>query len=836
MTIVHQAVYGDKEGGYALLKTSLADIELAKRICNSTDLLDRPSNGYLTQAVVRGFALNDNYIFIKSFPDNDPSVRKGRVLSHVLIVDKGDLDQINDLDELLSHFLPGPDKDPEFCSILINSEDSGSKKFVESSSREAAAINGLLHLSSYNNSLIWIGEENYFFFIAQLWRQLNGNLRGKLNMGVGFSPHKIANHEFNILYVMEDYENKWKSSGFFVVGKEALDTLESMSSFRLAGYKDKSRPLDDLIDTFGIFPEEIDDLEYIESVVPIYENLSSGADFYQIIVLCDLVSKYSPDQHIAGQEKRKLLLEVIERIPLLSAEKILKLKNPDFNGFPNGKKLIGEQITGWLTKSLPVSKIEKFTASLISAAFDPANKTEWWKKSILVGLESIFKNWKSSHAIWLSNLFLVNHKLVEVLRDFIPSNSRAENDFVEHWQKIECELAQTIRKLSKDRNWLILHGLSTLQLQSPEESIKSQLIIDTDVDYPTALNKMADFIPNKEFLKLTINIAEPRLVKIAGEIVTEKPSLFAQLNVKNIVWRKIWLESIDRGKQPFDGIKKPANVVFALLEEVVKGVDIEPELLLSLSKSDFNDISNFKHRSKVWGNFDEAVKLGFIKTTTLGCIRLLDENKIGVNEIEDEIRICLSNSEIADQIIFDQTITVHTKILLFKELTVFGERELLILIDEVLFSPGISKEIGQLIMGHRWNQAAQAVATKVYSRNDLKPALIECKDLLGFFQRLGLSSLGYLSNSVSVEEWWSALLEQCYTKYPKGPIDKGLWGRSGGEGFDLTATGTGREIWTDALARLRNGNCEIDVSKLLIEMLNDHPNSEELKQLEKTGF
>jgi hypothetical protein len=44
-----------------------------------------------------------------------------------------------------------------------------------------------------------------------------------------------------------------------------------------------------------------------------------------------------------------------------------------------------------------------------------------------------------------------------------------------------------------------------------------------------------------------------------------------------------------------------------------------------------------------------------------------------------------------------------------------------------------------------------------------------------------LSFSGYLSESVSAEDWWDAFTEQCYTKYPKGPTNKGLWGRSGGE-------------------------------------------------------
>ena len=117
--IVHQAIYGDKSDSYALLKTSLADTELAKRICNVTDLLDRPSTSYLTQPVIRGFAFNDSYIFIKSFPYNDPSVRTGRVLSHTLIVDQSDLHALKNLDDLFSHFLSDPDKNPELTPIIF---------------------------------------------------------------------------------------------------------------------------------------------------------------------------------------------------------------------------------------------------------------------------------------------------------------------------------------------------------------------------------------------------------------------------------------------------------------------------------------------------------------------------------------------------------------------------------------------------------------------------------------------------------------------------------------------------------------------------------------------
>lgn len=834
MTVVHQAIYGDKGGSFALLKTSLTNTELAKRICNATDLLDRPSNGYLTQSVVRGFALNDHYIFIKSFPDNDPLVRKGRVLSHALIVELEDLHQINDLEYLFSFFLSEPDKDPELSSIVINCEHLDSNTIINKMSREAATINGLLDHSSYNNTVVWIGKDGYSSFVSQLWKQLEGSLRASLNLGVGFNPQKIDTNKLNILYVMEDYESRWKSSGFCIIGKEETGLLESLSSFRLAGQNDKCRPLDDLIRIFGIIPSEIEDFLYIETGVNTYKNLSTKTEFNSLIVFCDLITKYSPNPKLAKVEKEKVLKHVTSRIELATADQIIKLKNPNWNGFIDAEKSIGEKITNWTGRSLVLPNVDASMINLVVAAFDSGNSAEWWKRAFTEGLKAKLKNWKSTYAIQLWSWFLTDHDLVMILEDLIPTNSQVESDFINYWKRPDQKLAKNMRSFAKNRKWLSLHGLSTLMLLSPEESIKSQLMIDTNPEFTNALEKMGESISDKEFIKLTIKLGELRLIKISGEKVARVPSLLGGLDAKNIIWRQIWLESIERGMQPYDAIKKPEKILFELLEEVVNGIDIEPELLLMFSKSDYNDLSSFRLRAEVWSRFEEVARSGFIVATTLGCVRLIDDEDINISDLENDIRVCLSNADVITQVIGEPTIKVSTKLLLFKELTALKEKELLILLNAVVFSPIESEDLGKLIFRRHWNKVALAIADKISSRNDLGFALKECHSLLGVFDKLKLSFSGHLSEAISTEEWWYVFSEQCYTKYPKGPADKGLWGRSGGENYDLHTTGTGREIWADIISKMRNKRTDVDANKLLQEMSKDYSNSPELKQLIKT--
>jgi hypothetical protein len=91
-----------------------------------------------------------------------------------------------------------------------------------------------------------------------------------------------------------------------------------------------------------------------------------------------------------------------------------------------------------------------------------------------------------------------------------------------------------------------------------------------------------------------------------------------------------------------------------------------------------------------------------------------------------------------------------------------------------------------------------------------------------------------LSETVSADEWWRALIEQCCIKYPSGPTHLGLWERAGGKIYDLLSKGTGREIWVDAISKIRDGRTDVNCKNLIREMLLDYKSSDELKQLKQT--
>ena len=368
MVTIHQALYGDKDGSYALLKTSLTDEEHAKRICNVTDVLDRPSSGYINQPIFRGFSFQDTYLLIKSFPEDDPSVRRGRVLSHTLIIEQQDLGNINDIGALFSHLLTEPQKDIDLQPITLDYNTSEANQVVDAESREAVAINSLLTLSDHSNTLIWLYEENYLQFVSKIWPKLNSEIRAKLKLGVGFNPPGNDSQSIKILYVLDEYESKWSSEDYCIVRKGDSGKLESMAALYLGGYIEKSRSLIKFIDTYGLVPTTIEDYGYLENFISTYERLPNITDFNRLVVFCESITKLSQDPSVSKSAKNNILEILLSLIENASSKQIQTLQHLKWGAFENAQVLIGEKISAWYNETVIESKAGRDLLIVINSA------------------------------------------------------------------------------------------------------------------------------------------------------------------------------------------------------------------------------------------------------------------------------------------------------------------------------------------------------------------------------------------------------------------------------------------------------------------------------------
>lgn len=731
MAFVHQAIYGDKSGSYALLKTSLPDTELAKRICNVTDLLDRPTNGILTQPVFRAFSFNEFYLFMKSFPDSDPGIRRGRVLSHTLIVEQRDLIHLKNLEKLFSYFISEPDKNPDLQPLEIEGLNSALVRDIEPISREAAAINGLLNHAEFKNTLIWVGEKDYLSFIAQIWPQLNGNFRTDIKFGIGFYPQKVDIQKINILYIPEEYANKWHRGSYCIIKNTDSGMLESMASSFIAGDEDNSKPLHNLIDAFGITLNEIEDLVYLEKVVDIYKNLSLDTDFNRLIVLCDLVSKYSQHQDVAKSEKERLLKLVKKQIERATAKHIIALKNVNWTGFSNVAELLSEQLYSWMITNLFSCKEKEVVTEIIVNGFDPKNKAKWWRNSILKGLNTALENWKPEYAYFVWNWFATDHTLVNTLGNLIPATAQIEADFASHWIKPKPELARKIQEIALKRKWFTIHGLSVLQLHNPEEAILRQLEIDSDSEHYLALQRMSEHLKDEEFIGITLRLNETRLIKISGKKISHSRSLLDNLDIDDIVWQKIWIESLDDNSDPWIGISSPYQTLTSILDSLIDGKKVHEELLIRLAQTSLSDLSSYPKRKEVWQYLQQEAKLNFVSQTVKGLLEKAEKDFSCLLNLESELLHEIRKQALSGVLLASDKYSGMLKVKIINSFDL-GEKACISFIQKntTTFSFYESEALGELIDNKKWKEAAKSIKDIKWKNNYLEPAWNICGHLI----------------------------------------------------------------------------------------------------------
>lgn len=714
--IVNQAIYGDKSGAYSLLKSSFEEVDIAKRICNATDLLDRPAKNVLEHPIVRGFSFNDYYVLVKSFPDLDSSVRTGRVFSHALIIHQEDLYKLTDIEHLFSFFLDEVKKDALLNPIEIN--NFSNEKLIEKPLKQRiyAGVNGLIKHQSFGNTILWKGEKDYIHFISHVWKNIPPSLRVNLTLGGVFNPKNIDQNKINILYSADVIDHKWDKVKFKIIDIDSAEELDSLGAHYLCGNYDKAKALVKVIETFKVQVVNFEDFSYLEIMANNYCALSCESKLNRLIILSDLLSKYSPKANIAFDEKKSVLHAVLNKMANASGKEIIALQYVDWKGFKGAEKKIKAEIQRWLTLSLSNIKSEQCAAEVISLALNDDNPPSWWTSAIKEFLHDLFNNWRTKYAPVLIEWVQFDAQFLGNLSQYIPLSENIENDIVFAFNKQPKIAATSFEKFSAERNWFKLYAVCVAQLYSLENAIKMLLAIDKSEDSLLALQLISDKANSKSFLSVAIKIKEPRLIQLAAEHVTQNRKLLSSFDVNVSSWIIIWLTSNLSCANVWQGINKPQIVLFKLLESHVKKQDIDDQLLLSISESSCNDLSLFIHRKEVWRYLEPVTRNNFLVTTTIACVQLLSQHDIYLAELEPEVVGCLASTNVIVSVINNISISLQVKLNLINTLQSLKESDLISLLEHK-FSSSEALMLGDIIMQRKWVLLAKKIADKVNNDN-----------------------------------------------------------------------------------------------------------------------
>jgi hypothetical protein len=826
MIEVQQAIFGEgRDRGHALLGSSFSADTIPNQISGYTDLVDRPRDGELTQPVTRGLFAKEHFLLIRSFPDQ--SGRQGRVFSHALVLKKEDFLKIADISALLPYLLMEVDKTAQLSPIQFLNTAAGD--LSQPNAVEYFATSGLVDHIRVENTIVWLNESAYWLWISKIWRQIPNSEKLKIRLGGAFNPTKVNTSLLNLLYLPEAAKNTWQRENFLIVEDTAKNDAPSLVDDYLLGKNGKQDDLTIILSELNPQITEIDDLRVIGSYANLYRNINKDQSIKDLLMLSGLIAHYNPAARSSTTGKQKILLAIAKAIPKAKAEDISYLQHQTWAGFDETdvQNHIGNALKAWFDKNLLTEDQNLEKAKLVVTALK-ARKNNWWHVFTIQYIDSLLKHWKSTYSKPWWTWVKTDLDAAIILFSRLPD--QAEQDLIDNIPTLDKPSKDAFIRLSAEKKWFNLYGVIAIaHYPSKEAFAKVIALVDPTATAPL-FEKMATKIPDQRLVTDAALLNNSILNDLAARKILGSPALKKTIQLDNNGWQQIWLLSVTKGVPLWSGIDKPKDKIFAILDLLIKGGQFDPHLLSEISAGQNNSLKDYPQRKTIWGVLVDKAKIEFLSATLADCLSEINAGRLRLDDLEKPLRDSFESPTMLQKIISEPNLTLTVKLELFSAITKFGEAEAELLTRTNRFSSQEAKILGNLILTRRWKGMASSIFSTRRSRSDLDHALRQCYSLLNFWERLNLSASGFGTDIVSRNESWDMLLQKVIDHYPDGPNQNGIWENAGGKRSDLHTSGSSKQIWTSAIAHMKNGG-HPKPKKLLKKMIEEFPYDESLKQL-----
>ena len=767
--IIHQAICGEQNKAWDLLRTTLPDNATAKKIAFKTDLQDSPPSGVTWLPVVRGFLFNEYYLLIKTYPDTSQDVRNGRVFSHCLIIAKDDLAKISDLSELFSLFKNEIDKSISLEPITVKSQSEKQITISETvKSRFNKAVQGFLGLAKNDNTIIWVGQENYENVVSRFWQLLSTGQKEIFNFGICFNTAELPKEKINFVAIPESIEAKFDNKGYCIIRKSDSIILTEFSEQFLAGEDNATTRLKAFTQAFEFVEFSTNEISTIAKGVATFENLKATTDLKLLNTLSNIVAKYSHDDKKGAASKNQL----IERISIVTEtadeKDIYLLKNFPTKSFKDSEKKISQSVKKWITDFLFSEKqnLKKDFVPLVNQV-NSTSSSNWLTKLFHEKLKDFLSSINQGSAAIIWKWIATDVNILKYISSELEGSKKAEEFFTDNYKTLESSILKVVKSFAAKRNWLKLYATILKSEFDFETAIEEQLKVDTDANYSEAIEVITKGVKPKDIIDSTILNGDSRCISISGKLCRTDSTLLEKLQVENRNWQEVWFTAINIGNKITDGIKEPKKIIHKLFDTLVSGKAVNENLLEKISETDFANILEYQHREKIWARLPIRVRNKFLGKTASSLLEALSKNSTVQIPADRELSNYIISNAISTFLFYNKS-NFKTTLPIFNTFSQLPEH---ILRDYVSNYSGKldvddATQLGKIVLQRRYTGIAYTINSKISDDKMFKFALAECYSLLDFFTQGFIKLTGTISNvSVTEAQWWTAFSELSYKLY-----------------------------------------------------------------------
>jgi hypothetical protein len=835
---IHHAICGEQNKAWELLRTTLDDNSLAKKIAFQTDLQDSPPSGLQWLPILRGFLFGEFYLIIKTYPDNSPDVRNGRVFSHCLIIDKTDLKNISDLSPLLSIFKTEMDKTVQIEQIILTIDQQEKVVLKDTLQlRFNKVIQSFIKFSNNSEPIVWVGQKHFEIAVCKLWQLLSATQKENFNFGINFNPNDITKDKLSFLAIPDNTENKYESKGVAIIRKEDSAELKEFSEQFLAGEQNAIGRIETFIGAIEAATPTIKEISTIAKGIPTFENLEKEKDLKLLNTLSNIIAKYSPSDIKGISTKQKIVERISSLVESADESGIFLLRNFQINSFKGSEKKLSVAIEKWCSNILLDEKQNQkrnFVPFIVQVFSLPKNN--WLVNLLRKNISSFLSDVNSVTAktIWL--WFAKDVSVIKSISDEIQNSNEAEKNLYDSLPKTKEAVLSEVKKFASKRNWFSLYATILNSQFDFETALAEQLKVDIDKNSFDGIEIITQGINPKEVIATSIANEDKRCILLSGKLCKTEPKLLADIQIENTNWQEVWLAAINNGNRVSDGLKEPLKSIHLLFNLLVNGKSVNDSLLEKISETDFANILNYTNRNKIWLKLSPKIKTKFLEKTSSALLESLSKNSTFQVPLDNNLSDYIISSNAISAFLYYNRSNIKATLPIFNTYSQLPEHILKDYISNYNGKLDVvdATQLGQLTFKRNYSGVAYSIYHKAYSIKQFKISLSECLYLLDIITRGFAWGAGLTSKiEVSEDEWWTVFTELSYSLYVSGPTENKIWTQAEGKDYDLLTKGTGKEVWISALQKLRKKNCtgDITVKKLLKAMLEENKRNKELKTL-----
>ena len=828
---IEQALYGERRGGHSLLAAS-GDEEVSAEIVQRLDLPDTAPPGVKWSPFLRGFRFRNRYVLSRTFRDTSAS-RGGMVFSHALIAPLDAIGETPDLGSLLKLLVTSERQLPAATTVeLVRTETRLPHAGDLMDAAEALAATG--QYSQYSKEqgttrplpVVRLGHVGFDDLVVALWARLSPKMRRAFAFRLSFGPRDLVETPTPALVCTPpSMAARW--SDYPIIRSGVSREPASLAAAVLAGHE-KAASLLEFMREIGAKPATFRDLRLLDRAYLL--NIDEPT-LERCVGAVRLIEKLSPDPDAGEDAKDVLVGRLCKLVTAATAEQILLLRNLRLSAFPSSGG-VWKALKKWAAENSYPRDQDGKVLSVLEDATATTSAVEEWRTAVLDGLAVAARSRNSAFPKAFWRWLPIRPDIVAAVFRHVPAEAGVEERLAAATPRNLDEVAaEALVTPALSRGWLRLHGALLSASCSPSDAARRQVAVDTDPSFVEGLRSALRPAKPAEVVECALEIEDPRMPPLAGEAVAKDPGLLAAVDLTAIEAQAIWREALAIDCESWRGPADPAATLHSILDRLLDGGEADPLLIDRLSETPIADLGVYPRRPDVWSRIGKVALDNLLAATASGWLRRAKSNGVPFVPEQDLQTAILESGELEPTLDALIPNRVGTAVRTVTALDRYDEQRFLRLMEHSMarttsLAIPDAEGIGRLVQERRWEDvAADLVARCKSGRQDLKPALRACYDMLDFWERIALRL-----TRVSESEKWDAFEALAAELYPGGPDDQELWERAGGDDADLSSSGDGRTRWRKAVRNIRNGKGPTPAAQLAA-MKEDFPRNERILHL-----